>query len=126
MSLSNACRPLCAFDRAWSIQGGGGLPGRNPPVFMPASARPHRTLVGVHADVDFLADEKVAARILDHLGLDSTGPPAAPPRRVPEEVEPPRAPPSTCSPAPSAAGVCGSSPSSPRRSRGLVRAAPRA
>src|SRR6266568_520033 len=104
MSLSNACRPLCAFDRAWSIQGGGGLPGRNPPVFMPASARPHRTLVGVHADVDvlpcpecggrlrliaFIADEKVAARILDHLGLDSTGPPAAPPRRVPEEVEPP-------------------------------------
>ncbi len=39
--------------------------------------------------IAFIAEPTLAKRILDHLGLDSTGPPLAPPRVVePDSVEP--------------------------------------
>ncbi len=39
--------------------------------------------------IAFIAEPTVAKRILDHLGLDSTGPPLAPPRASePDSVEP--------------------------------------
>ncbi len=38
--------------------------------------------------VAFIPESEAAKRILDHLGLDATGPPAAPPRSVPEHFEP--------------------------------------
>ena len=38
--------------------------------------------------IAFIAEARVARRILDHLGLDSTGPPAAPARAQPDALEP--------------------------------------
>ena len=38
--------------------------------------------------IAFIAEEKVAARILDHLGLDSRAPPIARAQAPPEIVEP--------------------------------------
>jgi hypothetical protein len=35
--------------------------------------------------IAFIAEPTVAKRILDHLGLDSTGPPLAPPRVGPPD-----------------------------------------
>ncbi len=38
--------------------------------------------------IAFIAQPKVARRILDHLGLDSTGPPLARAQSQPEEFDP--------------------------------------
>ncbi len=38
--------------------------------------------------IAFIAQPNVARRILDHLGLDSTGPPLAPAQSQPEEFDP--------------------------------------
>jgi hypothetical protein len=38
--------------------------------------------------IAFIPDSQAAKRILDHFGLDATGPPAAPPRSAPEHFEP--------------------------------------
>ncbi len=38
--------------------------------------------------IAFIAEPTVATKILDHLGLASTGPPTAPARRPPELVDP--------------------------------------
>ncbi len=38
--------------------------------------------------IAFVADEAVARHILDHLGLDSTGPPLARPKAADELLEP--------------------------------------
>ncbi len=38
--------------------------------------------------IAFIAEARVARRILDHLGLDATGPPAAPARAQPYAIEP--------------------------------------
>jgi hypothetical protein len=38
--------------------------------------------------IAFIAEARVARKILDHLGLDSTGPPAAPARAQPDALEP--------------------------------------
>jgi hypothetical protein len=39
--------------------------------------------------IAFIAEARVARKILDHLGLDPTGPPAAPARGRPDAIEPP-------------------------------------
>ncbi len=39
--------------------------------------------------IAFIAEARVARRTLEHLGLDSTGPPAAPARGRPDAIEPP-------------------------------------
>jgi hypothetical protein len=38
--------------------------------------------------IAFIAEARVARRILDHLGLDSTGPPTARARAQPDALEP--------------------------------------
>jgi hypothetical protein len=38
--------------------------------------------------IAFIADQGIARKILEHLELDATGPPAAAARRVPESIDP--------------------------------------
>jgi hypothetical protein len=42
---------------------------------------------GRHRLIAFIPDSRAAQRILDHLGVDATGPPAAPPRTIAEELK---------------------------------------